>query len=466
VNLEFSLKLDHLVKEYVVFQKKKFKAYEFTTELPPVRARLLKEQEAAMDQRIDQIDEEGNKLFDEKSRVKTVVLSIDEHLVYFMKLVKAGYRSFTTLQKMLGRKGRIVEFFTDRFKLDDLPLSQLEYRFIEQLETYCLTTHKMVQNSASKYTATFKDIMTRAVANGWMPANIFLAFQSKYERTRREWLAWEDMNWLIHHQFSKDTLNLVRDLYVFEAFTGYAYAEIRSARPSDFRGGNDGKLWLSKDRRKTDSEETLPMLPIPLQLIDKYKDHPTCIKRGTLFPVPSNEHYNRCLKKIAEEAGTSILLITHSARYFFANEILFNNGVQLKTIAGIMGQESVQSAEVYVRANRTATSESMEMVESKLYGKGGKLAKNIQTGQEAKVETMQAGNIWRSSGNETDVARGDSSGYEKPSCRARTHTAKKVAEEQRGQGIAGRFGGNASVHAGQRYSAVQPYWSAFLLRSY
>jgi hypothetical protein len=179
VNLEFSLKLDRLVKDYVVFQKKKFKAYEFNTDVAPIRAGLIKEEQAALDHRIDQIDENGNKLFDEKARVKTVVLAIDEHLIYFMKLVKAGHRSFTTLEKMLGRKGRIVEFLTDRFKQDDLPLSQLEYRFIEQLETYCLTTHEMVQNTASKYTATFKDIMTRAVANGWMTANIFMAFQSR-----------------------------------------------------------------------------------------------------------------------------------------------------------------------------------------------------------------------------------------------------------------------------------------------
>jgi len=262
VNLEFSLKLDQLVKEYVVFQKKKFKAYEFTTEMPPARANLIKEQEEALGHRIDLIDGEGNKLFDEKARIKTVVLAIDEHLIFFMKLVKAGHRSFSTLEKMLGRKGRIVEFLHCRYKQDDLPLSQLEYQFIEHLQTYCMATHEMMQNTASKYTSTFKDIMTRAVANGWVPANIFLAFQSKYARTRREWLSWEDMNWLIHHEFSKDTLNLVRDLYVFESFTGYAYAEIRSARPSDFRAGNDGKLWLSKDRRKTDCEETLPMLPM------------------------------------------------------------------------------------------------------------------------------------------------------------------------------------------------------------
>ncbi len=56
---------------------------------------------------------------------------------------------------------------------------------------------------------------------------------------------------------------------------------------------------------------------------------------------------------MTREIGFDGLLSTHSARYFFANEVLYNNGVQLKTIARIMGQESVKSAEIYVRANRT-----------------------------------------------------------------------------------------------------------------
>lgn len=46
---------------------------------------------------------------------------------------------------------------------------------------------------------------------------------------------------------------------------------------------------------------------------------------------------------MAQEIGFDVLLFTHSARYFFANEVLYNNGVQLKTIARIMGQESLKS---------------------------------------------------------------------------------------------------------------------------
>jgi hypothetical protein len=61
---------------------------------------------------------------------------------------------------------------------------------------------------------------------------------------------------------------------------------------------------------------------------------PTCIKRETLFPLPAIEHYNRTLKEIA--AQNSCVAISHSARYFFANEILFDNEVRRKKVAGIM----------------------------------------------------------------------------------------------------------------------------------
>lgn len=149
-------------------------------------------------------------------------------------------------------------------------------------------------------------------------------------------------------------------------------------------------MWISKARKKTDSDETLPFLPIVLDLIAKYRKHPTCLQRGTLFPVPTNEHYNRCLKKIAAEADIDVLLFSHSARYFFANEVLFNNGVQLKTIARILGQDSIKSAEVYVRANRTAISESMDMVESKLYRPDGSLGKPSNHPKGAKVVRLRA----------------------------------------------------------------------------
>jgi site-specific recombinase XerD len=94
---------------------------------------------------------------------------------------------------------------------------------------------------------------------------------------------------------------------------------------------------------------------------------------------------------MAEEIGFEVLLSTHSARYFFANEVLYNNGVQIKTIAQAMGQESVKSAEIYIRFNRTAVSRAMQEVEEKLHNPDGSLKASLtRTKPPARVFTMRA----------------------------------------------------------------------------
>jgi integrase len=390
-NLALSQKLDTLIHDYVLFRKKLEKATEFERALSAEQAFLLEQEQKELHSRIESLEKESNKIFDDKSWRKTLVLATEAHLIAFMGMVKADHRSYTTLEKMWGRKKRLLEYMEHRHHIIDLPLEDLQYKFIEQLKMYCMVNGKMTENSVCKHTQSLKEIIDRAVSARWMPANIFQRFASVYKQPFREWMTWEQMTTFSDFNFSKPVYNEIRDLYVFEAFTGYGYAELRSARGEDQRDGIDGKLWISKFRRKTGSDETLPFLPIPLKLVDKYKNHPTCIKRGTLFPVPTNEYYNRCLKEIAREVGIDVLLFSHSARYFFANEVLYNNGVQLKTIAQAMGHESLKSAEIYIRFNRTAVSEAMQEVEDKLHHPDGSLKSSpSRTRPPAKVFTMQA----------------------------------------------------------------------------
>jgi hypothetical protein len=66
-------------------------------------------------------------------------------------------------------------------------------------------------------------------------------------------------------------LEEVRDVYVFCCFTGYAYETVYKLEPGNIFKGLDGKPWIIKDRQKTGVEETVPLLPIPLAIIEKYK---------------------------------------------------------------------------------------------------------------------------------------------------------------------------------------------------
>lgn len=139
------------------------------------------------------------------------------------------------------------------------------------------------------------------------------------------------------------------------------------------RKEEDGQIWANIKRQKTRNNEGVPLLPPAIQLIEKYKDHPVAIRRNRLFPVPTNQTFNKELKNMGTIVAFELKLDTHDARRCFANAITFNNGVDLKTIGGYLGQKSIRTTEVYVKNNKRNLSENMKMVKEKLFDKDGKL---------------------------------------------------------------------------------------------
>jgi site-specific recombinase XerD len=85
---------------------------------------------------------------------------------------------------------------------------------------------------------------------------------------------------------------------------------------------------------------------------------------------------------IAYITGIRIVLRTHKARFFFANEVTYNNGVPLKTVSRMLGHKSVKTTEVYVRANPRNISEEMEKVQKALFTAEGDLKTAVKQGVE------------------------------------------------------------------------------------
>lgn len=300
-------------------------------------------------------------------------MAVDEYLLHFLQLASVGQRSVNTLEKMIGRKRRFLEFLQYRYKVIDLPLEGLDYNFVEQLFNYMLVQKRVISNTAMKYVQCVKEIMDRAVSKRWVASNPFTVFRCHYQDPHHDWLTMQELEKLYRHEFSNEKLNRIRDVFIFSSFTGLSFQEVYTLRPSDIMIGLDGKKWINKNRQKTGGDETLPLLPLPLQLLEKYKNCPYCLTRNKLLPVPTNQEYNRCLKVIADITGIGIVLRTHKARFFFANEVTYNNGVPLKTVSRMLGQKSVKTTEIYVRANRRNISEEMEKVEKMLFTGAGDL---------------------------------------------------------------------------------------------
>ena len=133
----------------------------------------------------------------------------------------------------------------------------------------------------------------------------------------------------------------------------------------------NGKLWITKDRKKTGVEETVPLLPIALAIIEKYKTHPHCVNENKLLPVNSNVRYNAYIKEVANICGIKKELTTHTARHTFATTVLLENDVPIETVGKLLGHKDLRSTQIYAKITKRKVSNNMKALEEKIFNSNG-----------------------------------------------------------------------------------------------
>ncbi len=130
--------------------------------------------------------------------------------------------------------------------------------------------------------------------------------------------------------------------------------------------GIDDQPWLSIQRQKTGTPSKLPLLPQPLAIINKYKDHPRCIEGNYVLPVLTNQKMNSYLKEIADLCGIDKTFTFHIARHTFATTITLNNGVPIETVSKMLGHKSIKQTQLYAKILDRKISEDMKSLRKKL----------------------------------------------------------------------------------------------------
>lgn len=153
-----------------------------------------------------------------------------------------------------------------------------------------------------------------------------------------------------------ETGELSKDLFLFSCYTGIAYSDVMSLSRKNISDINDRPV-IKKKRQKTKEEFIVPLLPLPLQIIKKYKDS----KRETIFPSISNQKYNQNLKRIASTAGIKDRLTTHVARHTFAS-IFLNSGGRIEVLQRILGHSDINSTQIYAKIFDETVIEEMNVI--------------------------------------------------------------------------------------------------------
>lgn len=298
---------------------------------------------------------------------KTILQAYEYHNLKMQDLVKVGKVVQATVKRHEITMNKVKKFIEKRYKTNDKALPELRLAFVTEFEHFLLTVEKVKNNTAHKYIKNVKKIVNMAVGLDWIPSNPFNNFRCSYHSPEREILTQSDLDTLISKQFATDRMREVRDVFIFCCYTGFAYADLYKFERNAVMIGLDGNYWLSTNRQKTGTKEKVPLLPIALDIIDRYKDHDYCVQFNKLLPVNSNQRYNNYLKELADVCGINKHLTSHIARHTFATTITLANGVPIETVSAMLGHTNIRTTQIYAKVVESKMSADMELLKAKLF---------------------------------------------------------------------------------------------------
>lgn len=296
-----------------------------------------------------------------------------------MKELEGKTFALATVKKYETTYKHLKEFLIQEYKVDDLYLTQLNFELITSFEKYLKITRNCNHNSTIKYIKNFKKIVHQALENDWLDKDPFLKYKSKFEESTIEFLSEAELFEIENKEITIPRLDIVRDIFVFSCYTGYAYVDVEKLTADHIVFGIDGEKWIYTFREKTRVKSNVPLLPKALEIIEKYKDHPEAIFKNRLFPVPSNQKINAYLKEIATICGIKKTLTFHIARHTYATTILLTNGVPIETASNLMGHKSIRSTQGYAKVVEKKVSEDMAPLRNKFNINSHKIISNGTT---------------------------------------------------------------------------------------
>jgi site-specific recombinase XerD len=302
-------------------------------------------------------------LTSQNPEIKKLLQLFDDFNTDYKKLV-GSETSYKTYTRYLLTRRRLAEFMEAKYRIADILLTEINPKFINDFYIYLRTTDgQNGHNYHMKMVQRFRTVFKVAQDNGWVTTNPFGGFKIKMEDTHRDCLTSEELAMVRDKKLVSERMSKVRDLFIFSCYTGLSYADVQNLQKSDIVRGYDGKLWIDRQRVKTGNEFNVPLLDIPLAILEKYADHSS---KERLLDIPSNQKVNDYLKEIAAVCGIDKPVTFHLARHTFSTTVTLENGVALETVQKMLGHKTIRTTQIYAKMTKRRIGADMSSLAEKL----------------------------------------------------------------------------------------------------
>lgn len=218
----------------------------------------------------------------------------------------------------------------------DIEVSKVTFVHIENIKAIMA---KEMEASTLAHTLTkIKAVFEFAVNMGKIKSNPFFKVTIERKAKEVEKLDDEEVYRIVSKEFSNERLNKIKDIFLFQVYTGLAYADMSNLRQEDIQF-EDGMYFVRKNRQKTEVTFFTVIGDEAMGILRKYDYQ---------LPILSNQKYNSYLKEIADLCNITKPLHTHIARHTCATRLL-NQGMPLDVVAKVLGHTNTRQTAHYAR---------------------------------------------------------------------------------------------------------------------
>lgn len=200
----------------------------------------------------------------------------------------------STYEKFAAVKNHLMNF------RDGLTFDFFDEKGLNDYVTYLRDVKEMRNSTIGKQLSFLKWFLRWAFKKGLHQNNAYDSYKPKLKSTQKKiiFLTWEELNKLREFEIpaAKQALDRVRDVFLFQCFTGLRYSDVFNLRRSDIKDDH-----IEVTTVKTSDSLIIELNKHSKAILDKYKD--VAFEDDKVLPVITNQKMNDYLKELAELAG-------------------------------------------------------------------------------------------------------------------------------------------------------------------
>lgn len=209
------------------------------------------------------------------------------------------------------------------------------------------------------YHKRLRALLYRADRFGKISSNPYAKLRGQFKRgdtENTEYLTEEEMQAIRQLDLPRGSvLDISRDLFVFQMFTGLAYSDAQAFDFSKYKRIDGAWRYIGR-RRKTSVAYVSELLPPAVEVIKKYQGR---------VPKVNNADYNHRLKEIGRMAGIETRMHSHLARHTFATWML-SQDVKMENVKQMLGHKSIITTQRYAKVLAPNVYEEYQKVKVKM----------------------------------------------------------------------------------------------------